>query len=86
MSNLPACLCAATLTSQIANPVGVRVPRENDRVTDLVAVEIVENTVAIRTVTVPRILARGSVLSSRSTAARSTNDVDYEGILQWHRL
>ena len=76
----------ATLTSQIANPVGVRVPRENDCVTDLVAVQIVEDTIAVRTVTVPCILARGSVSFSSSTAAGFTNDVDYEGILQWHRL
>ena len=44
------------LTSKVADPVGVRVPREDERVADLLVVQVVKDSVAIGTISVPSVL------------------------------
>ena len=44
-------------TCQIADPISVRVPGEDDSVADLVSVQVVEDSVAVGTVPIPGILS-----------------------------
>ena len=44
------------LTREVTNPVGVRVTGEDDGIVDLILVEVVEDPVAVRAISVPCVL------------------------------
>lgn len=56
------------LTGEVAGPIRMRISCEDNRVTDLVVVEVVKDAVAVRAVAIPGILSRCEVFEMENEA------------------